>query len=66
MPKRRPAKAVEFMASFPHCAGAIDHHGEEGTRIKLDIPEQYKPQALEMAAYFLNKPLRVRVEIAEG
>ena len=58
-------KAVEFIATFPHTAGAIDHHGEEGTRIKLDISEEHKPQALIMAAFFLNKRLRVNVEIIE-
>lgn len=58
-------KKVEFTAVFPHRAGAIDFHGEEGTRIILDVSEQFKPQMLTLPAYFLNKPLRVTIEVDE-
>jgi len=57
-------RSVEFVASFPPKAAAIDFHGTEGARITLDIPESYKPQILELPAFFLNKALNVRIEIA--
>ena len=59
------AKRVEFLASFPHKASAIDFHGEEGARITLDISEQYKPEVLQLPAFYLNKVLRVIIEIDE-
>lgn len=58
-------RKVEFVATFPHKASAIDFHGEEGARITLDISEMYKPQVLELPAFYLNKKLRVTIEIEE-
>jgi len=58
-------KSVEFLASFPPKASAIDFHGEEGARITLDVSERHKPQVLELPAFYLNKVLRVTIEIED-
>ena len=57
--------SVTFEATFPHKASAVDFHGEEGARITLDISERHKPEALQLPAFFLNKRLRVTIEIVE-
>jgi hypothetical protein len=58
-------RSVEFLATFPHKAGAVDFHGEEGVRITLDISEQYKADTLELPAFYFNKILRVRITVEE-
>lgn len=61
MAKNTKIREVEFDASIPPCKGAVDNHGDGGTRLLLDIPENCKPQALELAAYFLKKKLKVKI-----
>jgi len=56
---------VEFEATIPPCAGAVDFHGDSGTRLKLDIPESNVAEALRLPAYFLHKRLRVVIEVAD-
>ena len=63
MTDENKGRTVEFLASFPHCAGAVDHHGESGTRIKLDIPNTNLAEALQLPAFFFNKVLRVTITI---
>jgi hypothetical protein len=58
-------RSVEFLASFPHKAGAVDFHGDAGVRITLDVPEQYKPQTLNLPAFFFNQVLRVTITIED-
>ena len=58
-------KAVEFIACFPQTSRAIDTHGAGGSRIMLDIPENFKPQVNAMSENFLGIPLRVIVASAE-
>lgn len=58
-------RSVNFTATFPQKSGAVNFHGEEGTRITLDISEQDKPQALQLPAFFLGRILDVTITIKE-
>lgn len=40
---------IEFIASLPPIQSAINLDGQGGARIKLDVPEEYISQVLELA-----------------
>ena len=42
---------VTFKASLPAVHGAIDIHGSDGVRVKLDVDEQSLPQALKLVMF---------------
>lgn len=43
--------AIEFIASLPPIQSAISLSGDEnGARVKLDIPEQYRLQVMQLSA----------------
>lgn len=42
---------ISFKASLPAVHGAIDVHGMDGVRIKLDVAEDSLPQALKMVMF---------------
>ncbi len=52
-------------ATIPPCARAVDFHGDGGARIQLDVPDSDKPAALQIAAFFLQKALRVTIEVID-
>ena len=39
---------INFKAALPAVHGAIDVHGQDGVRIKLDVAEDSLPQALKL------------------
>ncbi|MEA4884275.1 MAG: hypothetical protein VB144_11590 [Clostridia bacterium] len=43
--------AIEFIASLPPIQSAISLSGDEnGARVKLDIPEQYRIEIMKLSA----------------
>ena len=42
---------ISFKASLPAVHGAIDIHGSDGVRVKLDVDEQSLPQALKLVMF---------------
>jgi hypothetical protein len=61
-PNETPLK-VCFVGTIPPIARAIDFHGDGGSRLQLDIPDDEKAAALHIAAYMLAKRLRVTFEV---
>jgi hypothetical protein len=54
---------AEFVGSLPDIQSAICG-GQDGLRIKLDIPEQYKGEGVKLHTMF-GKPLRITI-VVEG